>query len=183
MLEVARDGAIATITLRGAEWQPARCRHMPVPSPTRGARSARMTRCAASSSPAMARPFAPGSDGELPVSLDPRRPRRLDAGCGRRQRPLALARGCASVGQGDIILAAEEAVFAGAPLDEGLPYEDLLYQRRRLPMPLAELLVFAGGAWTIDAARAYEVGWVSEVLPREGLLRRARELAETIAPQ
>ncbi len=85
------------------------------------------------------------------------------------------------VGQGDVILAAEGAVFAGAPLAEGVPFEDLLYQRRRLAMPLAELLVLSGGGWTIDAARAYEVGWVSELTSLDRLLARAGEIAAAIA--
>lgn len=124
--------------------------------------------------------FCEGSDGPLPVSLDP-----TDHGV---WKPVVVAvnghcagAGLRFVGQGDVILAAEGAVFAGAPLAEGVPFEDLLYQRRRLAMPLAELLVLSGGGWTIDAARAYEVGWVSELTSLDRLLARAGEIAAAIA--
>lgn len=85
------------------------------------------------------------------------------------------------VGTGDIVIAANNAVFAGAPLSEGIPDEDLVLQRRRLPMPMAELLIMSGGGWTIDAQRAYETGWVTELTEPGALLNRAKELAQAVA--
>ncbi|GIW11749.1 MAG: crotonase [Dehalococcoidia bacterium] len=124
--------------------------------------------------------FCEGSEGELPVAIDP--------AAYECWKPVIVAvngrcagAGLRFVGYGDIILAAEEATFAGAPLSEGVPFEDLLAQRRRLALPLAELLILSGGGWTLDAARALAVGWVSEVVPRAQLLARAQELARTLA--
>jgi enoyl-CoA hydratase/carnithine racemase len=179
MLDLQIDGAIAILTLRGPNGNR-------LDAETARALAAAWRRIGADAAIRCAiltgagDTFCEGSDGELPVSLDP-----TDYDV---WTPVVIAvngrcagAGLRFVGQGDIILAAEGAIFAGAPLDEGVPYEDFLYQRRRLPMPLAELLVLTGGAWTIDAARAAEVGWVSEVLPAAQLLPRARQLAEAVA--
>jgi enoyl-CoA hydratase/carnithine racemase len=89
------------------------------------------------------------------------------------------------VGQADIAIATARAVFRGAPLAgedaPDLPAEDLVYQRRKLPTPMAELLVMSGGGWTISGARAYEVGWVSELCEPGELAARALAIAGMVA--
>lgn len=85
------------------------------------------------------------------------------------------------MGQADIVISSDTATFAGAPLSEGLPFEELLYQRRRLPMPMSEMMIFSGGLWEIDANRGYETGWISEVVADDKLESRATELAEAVA--
>ncbi|MCS6802850.1 MAG: enoyl-CoA hydratase/isomerase family protein [Chloroflexota bacterium] len=179
MLDVQIDGAIATLTLRGPNGNrlDVETAHA-LAAAWRQVGADATVRCIILTGAGDA--FCAGSDGDVPLSLDP-----ADYDV---WTPVVVAvngrcagAGLRFVGQGDIILAAESAVFAGAPLAAGLPVEDFLYQRRRLPLPLAELLILAGGAWTIDAARAYEVGWVSEVVPAEQLLPRARQLAEAVA--
>lgn len=103
-------------------------------------------------------------------------------------KPIVLAvrgkcRGAALrfMGQADIVIASESASFAGAPLSEGLPFAELLYQRRRLPMPMSEMLVFSGGLWEISASRGYETGWISEIVEDAKLEARAEELARAAA--
>lgn len=179
MLDLQVDGAIATLTLRGPngnrlDAETARA----LADAWRQLGADEAVRCLILTGAGDV--FCAGSEGDLPVSLNP-----TDHDL---WTPVVVAVNgrCAGaalrfVGYGDIILAAENAVFAGAPLDEGVPAEDFVAQRRRLPLPLAELLVLTGGAWTIDAARAFEVGWVSEVLPTDRLLARARELAAAVA--
>ena len=86
------------------------------------------------------------------------------------------------LGECDILIAAEEATFFDPHVSYGMPatYESILLVGR---MPLGEVLrmQLTGAAERLSAKRAYEVGLVSEVVPRSELLSAAEQLATTIA--
>ncbi|MFO0998472.1 MAG: enoyl-CoA hydratase-related protein [Alphaproteobacteria bacterium] len=81
----------------------------------------------------------------------------------------------------DFLVAAEHAIFAigearvGGLSDAGA----CLRLPHWIPLPLAKEMLFT--ALPIDAARAYSVGLVNHVVPKEQLLDKAIEVAETIA--
>jgi enoyl-CoA hydratase/carnithine racemase len=74
------------------------------------------------------------------------------------------------LGECDILIAAEEATFFDPHVTYGMPatYESILLVGR---MPLGEVLrmQLTGADERLSAKRAYEVGLVSEVVPRAGL--------------
>jgi enoyl-CoA hydratase/carnithine racemase len=86
------------------------------------------------------------------------------------------------LGECDILIAAEEATFFDPHVSYGMPatYESILLVGR---MPLGEVLrmQLTGAAERLSAQRAYQVGLVSEVVPREDLHAAAEQLAATIA--
>src|SRR3954452_15056024 len=86
------------------------------------------------------------------------------------------------LGECDILIAAEEATFFDPHVTYGMPatYESILLVGR---MPLGEVLrmQLTGAAERLSARRAYEVGFVSEVVPREELHAAAESLAASIA--
>ena len=51
---------------------------------------------------------------------------------------------------------------------------------RTIPRPIATAIAFMGKYWRVDAQRAFELGLVTEVVPREELMDRAKELADLI---
>jgi enoyl-CoA hydratase/carnithine racemase len=86
------------------------------------------------------------------------------------------------LGECDILIAAEEATFFDPHVTYGMPatYESILLVGR---MPLGEVLrmQLTGAAERLSARRAYEMGLVSEVVPREELHAAAEQLATAIA--
>jgi E-phenylitaconyl-CoA hydratase len=86
------------------------------------------------------------------------------------------------IADSDLILAAEHATFFDTHVKlgmiAGLEPVGLL---RRIPLEAVLRMAFLGGFERMDAKRAYELGLVGEVLPKEQLLPRARELAAKIA--
>jgi enoyl-CoA hydratase/carnithine racemase len=86
------------------------------------------------------------------------------------------------VNDGDVVLAAPEATFFDTHVDVGLanPVEAVGLLSR---LPLTEVLrmVASGRAYRMDAARAHQLGLVTEVVPQPDLLRRAVEIAAVIA--
>lgn len=86
------------------------------------------------------------------------------------------------LGECDILLAAEEATFFDPHVTYGMPatYESILLVGR---MPLGEVLrmQLTGANERLSAKRAYEVGLVSEVVPRAKLHAAAEQLAQSIA--
>src|SRR4051794_10269632 len=86
------------------------------------------------------------------------------------------------LGECDILIAAEEATFFDPHVTYGMPatYESILLVGR---MPLGEVLrmQLTGAAERLSAKRAYEMGLVSEVVPRDELRAAAAQLATTIA--
>jgi enoyl-CoA hydratase/carnithine racemase len=86
------------------------------------------------------------------------------------------------LGECDILIASESATFFDPHVTYGMPasYESMLMVGR---MPLGEVLrmQLTGAAERIGAARAHQVGLVSEVVPLADLHDAAAELAATIA--
>ncbi len=86
------------------------------------------------------------------------------------------------LGESDIIIAAEHATFFDPHVSFGMVagFETVHLLQK---LPLGEMLRIAllGGHERMSAARAHQVGLVSEVVPAEELLERAMWVAEAIA--
>jgi enoyl-CoA hydratase/carnithine racemase len=86
------------------------------------------------------------------------------------------------LGECDILIAADEATFFDPHVTYGMPatYESILLVGR---MPLGEVLrmQLTGAAERLSAQRAYEMGLVSEIVPRDDLHAAAERLAAAIA--
>lgn len=79
----------------------------------------------------------------------------------------------------DILIASEGARFGLTEVKVGLFAEDAVYQLRSIPKNLAKELVLTGNL--IPARRAYEIGLINHVVPRDQLLDKAMEIAQRIA--
>lgn len=106
----------------------------------------------------------------------------------RRTKPLIVAANGAVVAGGfelalaaDIVIAADHAIFGLAEVKRGLFAFAGGVQRLARSVPRATALHIVLTGEPIGAARALELGLISEVVPRDGLMPRAIELAETIA--
>ena len=88
------------------------------------------------------------------------------------------------LGEVDVIIAADDATFFDPHVTYGMAavFESVHMLQR---MPLGEVLrmQLAGAHERVSARRAYEVGLVSEVVPRAALPRAAERLARIIASQ
>jgi enoyl-CoA hydratase/carnithine racemase len=86
------------------------------------------------------------------------------------------------LGECDILIAADDATFFDPHVTYGMPatYESILLVGR---MPLGEVLrmQLTGAAERLSARRAYEMGLVSELVPRADLHAAAERLAASIA--
>jgi len=88
------------------------------------------------------------------------------------------------LGEADVIIAAEHATFFDPHVTFGMVsgFESIhLYQKA----PLGEVLrlVLLGSHERMSAARAHQIGLVSEVVPKEDLMERAMWVASAIASQ
>ncbi|MFZ5707458.1 MAG: enoyl-CoA hydratase/isomerase family protein [Pseudomonadota bacterium] len=106
----------------------------------------------------------------------------------RRTKPLIVAANGAVVAGGfelalaaDIVIAADHAIFGLAEVKRGLFAFAGGVQRLARSVPRATALHIVLTGEPIGAARALELGLISEVVPRDRLMPRAIELAETIA--
>ncbi len=106
----------------------------------------------------------------------------------RRTKPLIVAANGAVVAGGfelalaaDIVIAADHAIFGLAEVKRGLFAFAGGVQRLARAVPRATALHIVLTGEPISAARALELGLISEVVPRDRLMPRAIELAETIA--
>ncbi len=88
------------------------------------------------------------------------------------------------LGETDFLIAADHATFFDPHLTYGMPavYEPMSMMRR---MPFGELMrmTLLGNHERLSAARALEIGMVSEVVPGADLVERATWAAECIASQ
>ncbi len=93
---------------------------------------------------------------------------------------LCIAGGLETVVHTDIRIAAEHARFGLGEVRWGLVPAGGSHVRlpQQMPWPVAMQLLLTGEQ--IDAQRAYEVGFLNEVVPKEQLLARALEWAEKI---
>ncbi len=87
------------------------------------------------------------------------------------------------LGEVDILIAAEDATFFDPHVTYGMPavYEPLLMLHRGMPFGEILRMSLLGNHERLSAARALEIGLVSEVCPFDELEERATWLADTIA--
>ncbi len=109
----------------------------------------------------------------------------------RRQRvykPVIAAVNGAVVGfaldlvtEADIPIASERAYFTDSHVSIGLvSSHEMVAMARRVPVAVCLRMALLGKHERMSAQRAYEVGLVTEVVPHEQLMDRARELAALI---
>ncbi|MFC8142867.1 enoyl-CoA hydratase [Streptomyces paradoxus] len=79
----------------------------------------------------------------------------------------------------DLIVASEDAFFADPVVRMGIPGVEYFAHPWVMPPRIAKEFLYTGDR--MSARRAYEVGMVNRVVPREELTRRTLELAERIA--
>jgi enoyl-CoA hydratase/carnithine racemase len=87
------------------------------------------------------------------------------------------------LGECDIIIAADHATFFDPHVTYGMPavFEPLLMLHRGMPFGEVLRMTLLGNHERLSAARALEIGLVSEVCPAAELTERARWVAEAIA--
>jgi E-phenylitaconyl-CoA hydratase len=84
----------------------------------------------------------------------------------------------------DIILASENATFIDTELGVGQVSAGLAVPlSRRLPLGVVLGMTLLGKEFKLSAQRAYDLGFVLEVVPQESLMDRAREVAAAILRQ
>jgi enoyl-CoA hydratase/carnithine racemase len=82
---------------------------------------------------------------------------------------------------GDIVIAAEDASFFDPHVSIGLASgREMVRVARTLPINVAMRMALLGKHDRLSAQRAYELGFITEVVPPDHLGARARELAETV---
>ena len=110
------------------------------------------------------------------------------AQCGVRKPVIVAVHGlCAGGGlhfpaDADVVICADDAVFVDPHTRHGqVSAIETIGLLTRMPFGEVLRLVLTGGSYRIDARRAYEVGLVSEVVPRAELLATARAIAAQVA--
>lgn len=94
---------------------------------------------------------------------------------------MAVGGGLHFVADSDIVLAAEHASFFDTHVKVGLVAGlEPVMLARRIPLEAVMRLALTGGAERLEAARALQIGLVGELVPRERLMLRAREIATAI---
>jgi enoyl-CoA hydratase/carnithine racemase len=94
---------------------------------------------------------------------------------------LCCGAGLDLVTTGDIAIASERAEFFDPHVSIGLVSgREMVRLARVLPLNIAMRVALTGRHERIGAQRAYELGMVSEVVPHERLLARAREIAALV---
>ncbi len=85
------------------------------------------------------------------------------------------------VTEADIPIASEKATFVDPHVSIGLvSSHEMVNMARRVPLAVCLRMALLGRHEKMSAQRAYEVGLVTEVVPHERLLDRARELAAMV---
>jgi enoyl-CoA hydratase/carnithine racemase len=85
------------------------------------------------------------------------------------------------VTEADIPIASERAQFVDPHVSLGyVSSHEMVNMARRVPVAVCLRMALLGSRERMSAQRAYEVGLVTEVVPHERLMDRARELAEMI---
>ena len=85
------------------------------------------------------------------------------------------------VTEADIPIASEKATFVDPHVSLGLvSSHEMVNMARRVPVAVCMRMALLGRHEKMSAQRAYEVGLVTEVVPHERLLERARELADMV---
>jgi enoyl-CoA hydratase/carnithine racemase len=82
---------------------------------------------------------------------------------------------------GDIAIASDDAQFFDPHVSIGLVSgREMVRVSRALPLGVAMRMALVGRHERLGAQRAYELGFVTEVVPRDQLLQRAKEVAELV---
>jgi len=85
------------------------------------------------------------------------------------------------VTEADIPIASERAYFVDPHVSLGyVSSHEMVNMARRVPVAVCLRMALLGSRERMSAQRAYEVGLVTEVVPHERLMPRARELAEMV---
>jgi len=85
------------------------------------------------------------------------------------------------VTESDIPIASDQAYFVDPHVSIGyVSSHEMVNMARRVPVAVCLRMALLGSHEKMSAQRAYEVGLVTEVVPHEQLLDRARELAELL---
>jgi enoyl-CoA hydratase/carnithine racemase len=94
---------------------------------------------------------------------------------------LCCGAGLDLVTTGDIVIASERAEFFDPHVSIGLVSgREMVRLARVLPLNIAMRVALTGRHERMSAQRAYELGMVSEIVPHERLLARAREIATLV---
>ena len=95
---------------------------------------------------------------------------------------MVVGGGLHQVGDADLIIAAEHAELIDTHLAVGNVFGlEPAVLLRRMPMSMVMQLALLTKEGRISAQRAYDIGLVNEVVPKEQLMPRAREMALSIA--
>ena len=85
------------------------------------------------------------------------------------------------VTESDIPIASEQAYFVDPHVSIGyVSSHEMVNMARRVPVAAALRMALLGSRERMSAQRAYELGLVTEVVPHEKLMDRARELADML---
>jgi enoyl-CoA hydratase/carnithine racemase len=85
------------------------------------------------------------------------------------------------VTESDIPIASEKASFVDPHVSIGyVSSHEMVNMARRVPVAVCLRMALLGSRERMSAQRAYEVGLVTEIVPHDKLMERARELAEMI---
>ena len=85
------------------------------------------------------------------------------------------------VTESDIPIASEKAYFVDPHVSIGyVSSHEMVNMARRVPVAVALRMALLGSRERMSAQRAYEVGLVTEVVPHDKLMQRARELADML---
>jgi enoyl-CoA hydratase/carnithine racemase len=85
------------------------------------------------------------------------------------------------VTEADIPIASEKAYFVDPHVSIGyVSSHEMVNMARRVPLAVCLRMALLGSRERMSAARAYEVGLVTEVVPHDRLMARARELADML---
>jgi enoyl-CoA hydratase/carnithine racemase len=85
------------------------------------------------------------------------------------------------VTEADIPIASEQAFFVDPHVSLGyVSSHEMVNMARRVPVAVAMRMALLGSRERMSASRAYDVGLVTEVVPHDRLMARARELAELV---
>ena len=85
------------------------------------------------------------------------------------------------VTESDIPIASEKAYFVDPHVSLGyVSSHEMVNMARRVPVAACLRMAILGSRERMSAQRAYEIGLVTEVVPADKLMARARELAEMI---
>jgi enoyl-CoA hydratase/carnithine racemase len=94
---------------------------------------------------------------------------------------LCCGAGLDLVTTGDIVIASDRAEFFDPHVSIGLVSgREMVRLARALPLNVAMRVALTGRHERLSAQRAYELGLVSEVVPHDRLLARAREIATLV---